>query len=183
VDAAEALAALGHEVVERAPDWNDEAFPGSWATYLTGTGQHLLRVVERMHGRPVDADRLEPATRAWLLDSESVTLVDYLEAGERLWKFARNLLRGWGEDEILVTPTLTRLPAPVGGIRSRAGVTDDAVRFSAFVRIWNVTGQPAVSLPLAETPDGVPVGVQLVGPPGGEAVLLAVAGQLERATV
>jgi amidase len=180
-DAADALAALGHEVVEGVPDWNDEAFPVSWATYLTGTGQHLLRVVERLHGRPVDAGRLEPATRAWLLDSEPVTLVDYLEAGERLWKFARNLLRDWAEDEILITPTLTRLPTPVGGIRSRAGVTDDAVRFSAFVRLWNVTGQPAISLPLAETSGGVPVGVQLVGPPGGEAVLLSIAGQLERA--
>jgi len=180
-DAAEALAALGHDVREAVPGWNDETFPVSWATYLGGVGQHLVRVVERLHGRPVEADRLEPATRAWLLDSEPVPLVDHLEAGERLWKFARNLLRGWAEDEILITPTLTRLPAPVGGIRSQAGVTDDAVRFSAFVRVWNVTGQPAISLPLAETTDGVPVGVQLVGPPGGEALLLAVAGQLERA--
>jgi amidase len=179
-NAAEALAALGHDVREGAPNWDDEAFPGSWATYMTGTGRHLLRVVERLHGRQVDADRLEPATRAWLVDSEPVTLVDYLEAGERLWKFARDLLRGWRDDQILITPTLTRLPAPVGGIASRAGVTDDAVRFSALVRLWNVTGQPAVSLPLAQTADGIPVGVQLVGPPGGEAVLLAVAGQLER---
>ena len=179
--AAEALAALGHDVQEAVPDWNDETFPGNWATYLTGVAQHLVRVVERLHGRPVEADRLEPATRAWLLDSEPVTLVDYLEAGERLWKFARNLLRDWAEDEILITPTLTRLPAPVGGIRSEAGVTDDAVRFSGLVRPWNVTGQPAISLPLAETTDGVPVGVQLVGPPGGEALLLAVASQLELA--
>ncbi len=179
--AAEVLAALGHDVQEAVPDWNDGTFPGSWATYLTGVAQHLVRVVERLHGQPVDADRLEPATRAWLLDSEPVTLVDYLEAGERLWKFARNLLRDWAEDEILITPTLTRLPALVGGIQSQAGVTDDAVRFSALVRVWNVTGQPAISLPLAETVDGVPVGVQLVGPPGGEALLLAVAGQLERA--
>jgi amidase len=181
VDAAEALAALGHDVAEAVPRWNDEAFRGSWATYLTGTAQHLLRVVERLHGRPVEADRLEPATRAWLMDSEPVELVDYLEAGERLWRFARTLLRGWHENQILVTPTLTRLPTPVGGIVSQAGVTDDAVRFSALVRLWNVTGQPAISLPLAETAEGVPVGVQLVGPPGGEALLLAVAGQLERA--
>jgi amidase len=180
-DAADALAGLGHDVHEATPAWNDENFAGAWSTYLTGVAQHLVRVVERLHGRPVDADRLEPATRAWLLDSEPVALVDYLEAGERLWKFARHLLRGWAENEILITPTLTRLPAPVGGIRSQAGVTDDAVRFSALVRMWNVTGQPAISLPLAETTDGVPVGVQLVGPPGGEAVLLAVAGQLERA--
>ena len=74
---------------------------------------------------------------------------------------------------------MTRLPAPVGGLLSRAGVTDDAVRFSAFVRLWNVTGQPALSLPLAQTAGAIPVGVQLVGPPGGEPLLLAVAAQLE----
>jgi amidase len=58
-------------------------------------------------------------------------------------------------------------------------VTDDAVRFSAFLRIWNVTGQPAVSIPVAVTADGIPVAVQLVGPPGDESLLLAVAAQLE----
>jgi amidase len=179
--AAELLAALGHDVREATPDWDDESFPASWSTYLTGTAHHLVRVVERLHGRRVDPELLEPATRAWLVDAEPIPLVDYLEAGERLWAFARTVLRDWRDDEILVTPTLTRLPAPIGGVRSQAGVSDDAVRFSAFLRLWNVTGQPALSLPLAETADGVPVGVQLVGPPGGEALLLAVAAQLERA--
>jgi amidase len=178
--AAEALAALGHDVSEGAPGWDDESFPASWATYLTGVAQHLLRVVERLHGCSVDAERLEPATRAWLVESTPIPLVDYLEAGERLWAFARRILSAWGEDEVLVTPTLTRLPTPVGTIRSRAGVTDDALRYSAFVRVWNVTGQPALSLPLGRAADGTPVGVQLVGPPGGEGLLLSLAAQLEQ---
>jgi amidase len=55
------------------------------------------------------------------------------------------------------------------------------VRFSALVRIWNVTGQPALSLPLYETPEGIPVGVQLVGPPGRDDLVLALGAQLERA--
>ena len=62
-----------------------------------------------------------------------------------------------------------------------AGVTDDALRFSVFLRIWNVTGQPAISLPLHATPDGVPVGVQLVAAPGREDLLIALAAQLEEA--
>jgi amidase len=179
--AAEALAALGHDVAEGAPAWDDESFAASWAIYLTGVAQHLLRVVERLHGCSVDADQLEPATRAWLVDSPPVPLIDYLEAGERLFEFARRILGAWREDEVLVTPTLTRLPTPVGTIRSRAGVTDDAVRYSAFVRLWNVTGQPALSLPLGQAADGTPVGVQLVGPPGGEGLLLSLAAQLEQA--
>ena len=80
-----------------------------------------------------------------------------------------------------MTPTLTRLPAPAGGLRAEAGVTDDAVRFSALVRIWNVTGQPALSLPLYETTEGIPVGVQLVGPPGRDDLVLALGAELERA--
>ena len=174
------LTELGHEVRERTPDWDDETFPESWSTYVTGVAQHLLRVVERLHGRPLDAEKLEPATRGWLVDSAPVTLIDYLEAGERLRAFARRVLQRWPDDLVLVTPTLTRLPSAVGGLRAEAGVTDDALRFSALVRIWNVTGQPAISLPLHETADGVPVGVQLIGPPGRDDLVLALAAQLER---
>ena len=178
---ADLLARLGHDVREQAPDWDDESFPASWSTFLTGTAQHLLRVVERLHGRPVDPERLEPATRAWLVDAEPVALLDYLEAGERLWAFSRRILRDWPTDLVLVTPTLTRLPSPVGSIRAQAGVTDDAVRFSALLRVWNVTGQPAISLPLHSTAEGVPVGIQLVGAPGRDDLLLSLAAQLEAA--
>ena len=181
VRAAEALAALGHDVREEVPDWDDESLAASWGVFVTGAAQHLVRVVERLHGRPVDPDRLEPATRAWLVGREPLPLVDYLEAGERLWAFGRRIIGAWGDDEILVTPTLTRLPAPAGALEAKEGVTDDAARFSALVRLWNITGQPAMSLPLGETADGVPVGVQLVGPPGRDELLIAVAAQLEAA--
>jgi amidase len=177
--AAEALARLGHDVWEGAPDWDDEGFPSAWATFATGALQHVVAVVERLHGRPLDPELLEPATRAWLLDGPRIALVDHLEASERLWAFGRRVLRSWPPDSVLVTPTLTRLPAEIGALRSRAGVTDDALRFSALVRIWNVTGQPAISVPLHDTADGVPVGVQLVGPPGRDELVLALAAQLE----
>jgi amidase len=176
--AAEALRALGHDVSEGEPPWED-GFARAWGTYMTGAAQHLLRAVERIHGQPADVERLEPATREWLVDATPVPLVDYLEAAEQLWAFGRRMLTDWGPDDLLLTPTLTRLPAPVGGIRSEAGVTDDASRFSALVRIWNATGQPAISLPFAATDDGTPVGVQLVAAPGREDLLLGVAAQLE----
>ena len=65
--------------------------------------------------------------------------------------------------------------------RSAASGRSSAIRFSTFLRPFNVTGQPAISLPLHRTPDGVPVGVQLAGPVGSEARLLSLAGQLEAA--
>jgi amidase len=169
-------------VSEQSPDWDDEAFPSAWSTFATGALQHIVRVLERLHDRPVDPELAEPATRAWLLDSPPVTLTDYLEAQEQLIAFSRRILRSWPPDSVLVTPTLTRLPVPVDALRPQAGVTADAVRFSALVRLWNVTGQPAISLPLHETADGVPVGVQLVGPPGREDLLLALAAQLEKSS-
>jgi len=177
--AAAALTDLGHEVEEGAPDWGDESFPAAWELFCTGAIQHLVRVLERTHGREVDPEALEPATRAWAIDSTPVSLVDYLEAAESLWAFARRVMRSWPPESVLLTPTLTRLPAPVGGIKSQSGVSDDAVRFSGLVRLWNVTGQPAISLPLHETADGVPVGVQLIGPPGRDDLVLALAAQLE----
>jgi amidase len=176
---ARALADLGHDVQDGTPDWDDEAFPSSWETFATGALQHIIRVLERLHGRAVDPERLEPATRGWLIDSAPVTLVEYLEAAERLWAFSRRILASWPAGSVLVTPTLTRLPATVGGLPSQAGVTDDGVRFSTLVRIWGVTGQPAISLPIHQTADGVPVGVQLIGPPGRDDLLLALAAQLE----
>jgi amidase len=179
--AAAALARLGHEVSEAAPDWDDQEFPGAWGTVMTGTVQHLIAVIERLHGRPVDASALEPATRAWALQSAPVTLNDYLEAAERLWAFSRRLIGSWPPGAVLLTPTLTRLPAEIAAIRSQAGVTDDAVRFSALVRIFNVTGQPAITVPIHETPEGVPVGIQLVGPPGDDGLVVSLAAQLEDA--
>ena len=180
--AAVLLGDVGHEVVDWQPDWHDATFPAAWSTFCTATVQHLVRVVERLHGRPVDSELLEPATRAWAFDGTPIALLDYLEAKEQLIAFSRRVLGSWPANRVLVTPTLTRLPAPVATLRSGAGVTDDAVRFSAFVRLWNVTGQPAITLPLHETPEGVPVGVQLVGPPGRDDLVLGLAAQLEAAS-
>jgi amidase len=177
--AAAALAALGHEVSEGAPAWEDEGFAPAWSTFVTGAMQHLIGVLERLHGRPIDPGALEPATRAWLLDSPRVELVDYLEAHEWLGAFSRRLLADWPPDVVLLTPTLTRLPAQAETMSAGAGVTDDALRFSVLLRIWNVTGQPAISVPLHATADDVPVGVQLIAPPGRDDLLIALAAQLE----
>jgi amidase len=109
-----------------------------------------------------------------------VPAADCWEAVEVLRAHARRVLRGWPSGGVLVTPTLTRLPIEIDAAQAQPGVTDEAVRFSAIVRVFSITGQPSVSLPLAQTDAGIPVGVQIVGPPGRDDLVLAVAGQLER---
>jgi amidase len=116
----------------------------------------------------------QPATRALLAGPHSPEATREATAG--LEGFTRRVLGSWRPGSILLTPALTLLPRPVGSVGPELGV-----RFSAFLRPFNVTGQPAISLPLHRTHDGVPVGVQLAGPVGSEARLLSLAGQLEAA--
>ena len=137
--------------------------------------RYMIRRLARMEGRDADLTKLEPANRAWIADGPPVDGADLFEALDNLRAYARRILTGWGANTVLLCPTLTRLPAALGELRQQTGVTDDAVRFSALVRVWNVTGQPALSLPLGAT------GVQLVGAPGRDDLLLSLAAQLEGA--
>jgi amidase len=86
-------------------------------------------------------------------------------------------------DAVLV-PTLADLPKRVGELRDDDDPAADFAaqeRFNPYSAAYNMTGQPAITLPVHWTAEGVPVGVQLVGPPAGEAVLLTLAAQLEEA--
>jgi len=118
---------------------------------------------------------MEPPARA-LLASPAPGREAVHVATEGLKAYALRVLGSWHPGSILLTPTLSLLPRPVGTVEPGLGV-----RFSTFLRPFNVTGQPAISLPVHQTHDGVPVGVQLVGPAGSEGRLLSLAGQLEAA--
>jgi amidase len=169
------LADLGHEVREEVPDWEDDGFPQAWMAAGTASMRAGIAMVARMHGR-FDPDALEPATRAWLVDSPPVPEAALEQAMDAIVAYAHRIVDPWPEGSVLVTPTLTRLPAEVQALRAQPGISDDATRFSAFVRVFNVTGQPAISVPVGEM-----TGVQIVGPPGRDDLVLAVATQLEEA--
>jgi amidase len=168
------LESLGHEVDEWTPDWHDPDFQRHWMTAGAAMFRALVARFGELSGAPLDPELMEPATRAALAaphDPESTRA-----ATEGLRAYALRILGGWRPGSILLTPSLTLLPRPVGSVGPDLGV-----RFSTFLRPFNITGQPAISLPLHRTHDGVPVGVQLAGPVGSEARLLALAGQLEAA--
>jgi amidase len=99
----------------------------------------------------------------------------------------RRAVQGWWTEgwDLLLTPTLAEVPVPLGTIRDRPGDPMAAMtrsgRFVPFTPPFNMSGQPAISLPLHWSPEGLPVGVQLVAAYGREDVLVRIAGQLEQA--
>jgi amidase len=173
---AAVLTELGHDVVEAAPDWDDERFASAWMIAGGAGMRAVAAMIERLHGRALDPAALEPATRAMLIDMPAIPEAVADDAESTLEDYARNVLADWPPDGILLTPTLTRLPAPAGGLQSQPGVSVDGVRFSAFLRVFNVTGQPAITIPVEDT-----IGVQIVGPPDRDDLVLAVAAQVEKA--
>jgi amidase len=168
--AARALEALGHELIEATPAWDDDGFPRAWMIAGGAGFRELVPLLERLHGQPMDPDALEPDTRAMLVDAPAIPDAVYSEALEHLRAFGGRLATDWPSHGVTITPTLTRLPAPV-----QAGY-DDAVRFSACLRVFSIGGQPAITIPAGDT-----VGVQIIGAPGRDDLVLAVAAQLEEA--
>jgi len=121
----------------------------------------------------------------WYLDRALATTSPvYAGAIGRLQLRARQIVSLWADYDLLLTPTLAMPPVPLGWDTEPDDPReqfDRAVAFTPFTAVFNVTGQPAVSLPLHWTGDGLPIGVQLVGPPLGEALLFRVSSQLEAA--
>jgi amidase len=134
----------------------------------------------------VDVDRLEPHNRAAYDAALAVDSITFVRALGELQRASRVLAARWGPDyDVLVTPAMAVLP-PVAGTVLHAlhaepgSMPADMLGMAAFAAPFNVTGQPAISLPLDHA-DGLPVGVQLVAGPWQEAVLLRLAAQLEQA--
>lgn len=96
---------------------------------------------------------------------------EYLEAVDGLRRLGRRIVAFWHQHDVLLTPTVTHPPPTIGSLDATG-----TSRWIPFLTYWNSTGQPAMSLPLHHV-DGLPVGVQLVGPPAGDELLLRLATQ------
>jgi amidase len=183
---ARLLESLGHAVDEDAPSWNAEEFADRfrevWSAELGTTVDALGPVL----GHRIALDRVEPLTREMVETARGMSAIQVLRALGALRAYGRRVVRWWADHDVLVTPTLAQPPIPLGSLDSDPGepamqALDKAAAFTPFTPPFNVTGQPAISLPLHQTADGLPIGVQLVGPPAGEELLLSLAAQLERA--
>lgn len=184
----ELLEELGHEVHEQHPPALSDAelVPNFAIVYASFVGQELADI-ENKTGRQVDESGCEPTTWALAEMARGTSAAQYLMAMQNLHSFTRRVRAWWEEDgyDILVTPTIPEPPLVLGQFESSRDNPLAPVFRSAtvvpFVAPYNVTGQPAVSLPLGWTEDPLPIGVQFVGGFGREDLIFRLAAQLEEA--
>ena len=121
--------------------------------------------------------------RALIESAGKTTAVEYVLATAELRGLARRIVAFFDDYDLLLTPTLAQPPVPIGALDDEDPwqAFRTAGRFTPFTQVANITGLPAVSVPLSWSDDGLPIGVQLVGLPAGEATLFRVSAQLEQA--
>ena len=174
----EALEGLGHSVEPAEVATVSEELIGPFITMVEASLGESLGMV--------DFEQVEPHIAAEFSNAGERSSLEYAQAARMLELLSREETQAWGRDfDVLVTPTMGVPPAPAGAImeiaHSKPGQPSELVVATvAFTAFANVTGQPAISLPVHEA-DGVPIGAQLVGGPFDEATLIRLASALEQA--
>jgi|SRR5579884_223992 len=184
-DAAALLESLGHHVEETTPPWSGLDLLSDF-TRAFGPGISLVTMIGGRIARhePREED-VEPLTWAIWQRSREQDAVGYLAAHGRLESVARAVVAFSAPYDALLTPALAKRPVPIGEIHGRGpdpwGNYQRSGHFTPYTAIVNVTGLPAISLPLYHGEDGLPAAVQLIGRPAREDLLLQLASELERA--
>lgn len=185
--AARVLESLGHAVEPSHPKALEE--PGVtdlFATLVSAEAARQVDEVAEILGRPLVEGDLEVYTAALAEQGRGISGAAFIGARHALAAWSRRAASFWEEGfDLLLTPTLAAPPPRLGTLSSGAAPPPALVErvrlLVAFTAPWNATGQPAISLPLHWSADGLPIGVQLVAPLYREDLLLRVAAQLERA--
>jgi amidase len=190
VAATEAVGALceslGHLVTPTAIEVDGDAFTAHFINVWAAGNAWTLSDWERRVGRTATVDDVEPLTWALCGLGRAIDAGTYLYSVQELQKITRQIAAAFEELDVVLTPTLGEPPAPLGTFDSPedqplTGLFR-AASYVPFTPPFNVTGQPAISLPLSWNADGLPIGSQFVGRFGDEETLLALAGQLELAS-
>ena len=188
-DAATLLDSLGHEVVEWDAPWGDPQLIAQFTVHFATSGAgYELRLAAELGGGEPRPDDCEPLSwELYKLATQTFTALDYFTARTRLQLAGREIVRAIDDAgfDLVLTPALAQRPVAIGEITG-AGPEPlanfaRAAQFTPFTAIANVSGQPALALPMPPGPDGLPSSVQLIGPPLGEGLLLALAAQVEEA--
>ena len=178
------LESLGHHVDQSAPAAMFEPeILGNFITIIAADTEATFQAFEMLLGRPIGEDEIEPRNAGHRRAGRALSAVAYLESRAWFGMWARRMADWWNGHDLLLTPTVGAPPPELGWFTAD-GPEEEAVRIGSFIPYtaqFNMTGQPAVSLPLHWTPGGLPVGVQLVAAYGREDILVRVASQLEQA--
>lgn len=189
--AADLLTSLGHEVVEAAPpELEDPSFFAEMSGhFLTAYPVWVTQSVDQLGelcGTPASESGVEPLTWALAEMGRLVDAVAFANAVEGMRVLARQIQQWWASGfDLLVTPTIPELPPTLGQFGAEvdnplAGIFR-ATPIVANTVAFNITGQPAMSLPLGQSSGGLPIGVQFVGAFGREDQLISVGAELEAA--
>ncbi|HEX7300405.1 MAG TPA: amidase [Solirubrobacteraceae bacterium] len=178
------LGGLGHHVEETEAPWRDDSLLSAFTALFAPLVMLQVAFGRILQGREPTEHEMEPVSWAlWQLVSGMPALESHLAAA-RLQLFARRLLSWMAQYDVIVAPALAEAPVLLDEVDWRTddpmGLFTRSAAFTPYTAVANVTGQPAIVVPLAEHA-GLPVGVQLFGRPAGEAELLAIATALEEA--
>jgi amidase len=177
-------ASLGHEIVQADLPGLDGAAGAAISTVFEAATAWIIHYWIRHQGREPGPDELEPLTRAYWEAGQRVSAADYLLAVEDLQAFSRIVAAFLTTFDAWLTPTMSEPPARIGEITSTQQqplrAAERGGRTVAYpLVVANITGNPAMSLPLWWNADGLPIGVHVLGRYGDEATLFRLAGQLE----
>jgi amidase len=181
------LLSLGHRVEEASPPLDWEAFVTSQLTMWTASLADWAVLLSRRIGVELGPDVLEAVTLRYVEQGRRTTALDLL-AAQRTGNFINRAVGAFFRDyDVLVTPTVATLPPLLGYLNQNdptldaRGWFDKVFAAVPFTPLFNATGQPAMSLPLAQSRGGLPIGIQCVARYGDEATLFRLAAQLEQA--
>jgi amidase len=183
-DTAKLCEGLGHEVEERAPDYDAMRLWTNLTTMLASGVSWAMQDWSRRLGRPLMQEQFEPFVWAFSERGRSLTATDYLLAVQDVQAEVRRCSRFFESFDLWLTPTLGQPPVPLGTLTYDGDAVElrrRTAHFSPFTYIANATGQPAISLPLHWSESGIPIGVQMTARTGEESTLLRIAAQLEQA--
>jgi amidase len=182
--AASLLESLGHHIDQSAPAAMFEPeILRHFTTIIAADTEATLQAFEMLLGHPIGEDEIEPRNAAHRRAGRELGAVAYLQSRAWLGMWTRRMANWWNGHDLLLTPTVGAPPPELGWFTAD-GPEQEEVRIASFMPYtaqFNLTGQPAISLPLHWTQGGLPVGVQLVAAYGREDVLIRVASQLEQA--
>ena len=181
---ADLLAAHGYDVVDAAPAALDEAEAiAQQGIVVSACVAAELDAWSARLGREITLDEIEPRNRMSVSNGRKVTGAQYVAAREWLHGWGRRLHAWWNDFDLLLTPTVTQPPVRIGALPFDPTMEDMARmrrQLGWLVGMWNVSGQPAISVPARQTDDGLPIGAQLVAPWAREDLLLQTAALIER---